>query len=270
MKPADKFWPLARYKAMYGDPSAPRNKQLKHKVCRMGGYLGVLVPGDDGSGPWEVVTRAGHRAEKDDEMDVGDDGGDEEQAREAFSGCRQKMRLELQEAASGAMQDVLNLSALSAEEAANEEHRAKRNKFKKKAKAKKAEQEKPMKPSGFFDFTVDADDEEDDDADQRRASVNNKKNVRSAAALPPSTPSGKTKALTKAASGAGAALVVEDPGSVESKGRGALKKDVLVTASKFWDDFATATDASPFFCRACLVQGMPNLIRGEVCRFAFR
>ena len=53
-KPDDDFWPLARYRQRFGSPSRRENKSLGHKKAVLEGHEGVLVPGDDGIGPWKV------------------------------------------------------------------------------------------------------------------------------------------------------------------------------------------------------------------------
>ena len=110
VKPKDQFWPLARYRK-FGDPNAPRNKKLNHRIVIMGGYRGVLVRGDDGEGPWEVVTKVGNRVELDNELDA--DEGDAEAASAAFVGIRKAMRKNIAEAAAGAVQSVLQKAAMT-------------------------------------------------------------------------------------------------------------------------------------------------------------
>ena len=52
--PEDDFWLLPRYIKKFGDPSSKENKKKGHRVCRKHGYKGVVVPGDDGEGPWKL------------------------------------------------------------------------------------------------------------------------------------------------------------------------------------------------------------------------
>ena len=51
--PEDDFWLLPRYIKKFGDPNSKENKKKGHRVCRKHGYKGVVVPGDDGEGPWK-------------------------------------------------------------------------------------------------------------------------------------------------------------------------------------------------------------------------
>eukprot|EP00973_Karenia_brevis_P001305 177924-Karenia_brevis.AAC.1 len=54
LKPEDPFWPLARYKRKFGNPMSHTNRKLGHKVATVNGHKGVIVPGDDGVGPWKI------------------------------------------------------------------------------------------------------------------------------------------------------------------------------------------------------------------------
>ena len=66
-RPKDNFFPLSRYERKYGDPEAPRNRGLKHKIVVVDGINGVVVPGDDGEMPWALEHRFGSRHELDKE-----------------------------------------------------------------------------------------------------------------------------------------------------------------------------------------------------------
>ena len=52
--PEDEFWLLRRYRKKFGDPKSKENKARGHKVCRKHGLKGVVVPGDDGEGPFRL------------------------------------------------------------------------------------------------------------------------------------------------------------------------------------------------------------------------
>lgn len=130
IRPRDKFWPIDRYKKMFGDPKAPRNKKLGHKLTSMDGFRGVVVPADDGEGPWELERRSGQRMEIDEEEDVGSSGGDEQLANSKFNDLKNEEAARYAELAVGAMQDVLNTMMLDEEEAQKEEARSARKKEK--------------------------------------------------------------------------------------------------------------------------------------------
>jgi hypothetical protein len=248
VKPADKFWPMNRYTAKFGSPQAPRNKKLGHVVIKMGGYKGVLVPGDDGEGPWDVITKTGSRAEKDEELSVGSDGGDEEAANSAFVGTRSLMRLELAEAAAGALQSVLNTVALTEDEVKKEEENNKRRKLGKRRNAKKVES-KPVR-RGLFDFNVDSDDTDEDGGASKKKTPNKMAkgtglrnlpadDAKSAGAQRNKGP--KAKSTSKDTSAADGAV------DNESKGPGAPKKDVFEMTDSLWADFAVADENSNFY-----------------------
>lgn len=77
IRPQDPFWPLDRYRRKFGSPSRPEAKKLKHVKMVVDGVAGVVVPGDDGEGPWLLERRSGTRMENDREDDVGSSGGEE-------------------------------------------------------------------------------------------------------------------------------------------------------------------------------------------------
>ena len=52
--PDDDFYPLARYIARFGDPRDPKNRKRGHVVGYSHVHKGVIVPGDDGVGPWKL------------------------------------------------------------------------------------------------------------------------------------------------------------------------------------------------------------------------
>jgi hypothetical protein len=241
IKPADKFWPIERYTATFGSPDAPRNRALKHRKCKMSGYIGVLVPGDNGEGPWDVVTKSGERVKKEDELDVGSDGGDSEEVQNAFMGQRRQMRKQLAEAAAGAMNEVLLKAAMTEEEKLKEQG----SKRKKTKKGKKAAPNKIKANTGFFNFDVQSDDSNDD-------CINDDPKAKAKRTLPTSA-----KALASDGSPAKGASSGSAGAADAGKGRGAgaPQKDVLAVTDSLWQDFATAGQDSMFFCR------VPSIVR---------
>jgi hypothetical protein len=80
IKPDNMFWPMARYRRKFGSPDLPKNKKLKHVRSKVNGVKGVVVPGDDGEGPFRLRSSEGVELQKDDEEDVGSSGGEDELA----------------------------------------------------------------------------------------------------------------------------------------------------------------------------------------------
>ena len=76
--PEDEFWLLRRYRKKFGDPKSKENKARGHKVCRKHGLKGVVVPGDDGEGPFRLQRSLQNSLEKretlaEDNSDCSDD-----------------------------------------------------------------------------------------------------------------------------------------------------------------------------------------------------
>ena len=80
IKPDNIFWPMSRYRKKFGSPDLPKNKKLKHVRAKVNGIKGVVVPGDDGDGPYKLRSSEGVEIQKDDEEDVGSSGGEDELA----------------------------------------------------------------------------------------------------------------------------------------------------------------------------------------------
>jgi hypothetical protein len=136
IRPRDKFWPIARYRKRFGDPTAPKNKTLKHRKVKLDGHIGVIVPGDDGDGPWDVERRSGGRFEKDSEESVGSSGGEDEVATEKFQTMRKAERQQYAELAQGAMMDVLLDVVMTEEDHTKEKDREQRRRAVAKKKSK--------------------------------------------------------------------------------------------------------------------------------------
>ncbi len=69
--PDDDFWPCEMYLEEFGHPT--KNKKHGHKVTKMSGMKGALVPGQQKKGPWKVKRRVASAITKEDEHDVGTD-----------------------------------------------------------------------------------------------------------------------------------------------------------------------------------------------------
>ena len=99
IRPDDDFWPLKRYKSKYGDPRDPANRKKGHVVSYQDGMKGVIVPGDDGDGPFKLrrltETALGIHKEEDlgsnssEEEEIGDRKFEEmaQQSQSAYASC---------------------------------------------------------------------------------------------------------------------------------------------------------------------------------------
>ena len=55
----DKFWLTKRYEKKFGHLSRAEQKKLKHKRTTIDGLKGILVPTDDGEGPFDLERDPG-------------------------------------------------------------------------------------------------------------------------------------------------------------------------------------------------------------------
>ena len=69
-------------------PRGKRTKSSGTKKCVFEGHHGVLVPGDDGIGPWKVKTQEGREIAKEESEDVGSSGGEEDVAEAKFGALK--------------------------------------------------------------------------------------------------------------------------------------------------------------------------------------
>ena len=138
-KPSDDFWPLNRYRKRFGSPSRKENKRLGHKKCLLEGHPGVLVPGDDGLGPWKVRTQEGREIAKEESEDVGSSGGEEDVAETKFEDLKKADDENYAAVVQGAMSSILQGFELDEEQCKEEDSRiARRQALRKKAKKKTA------------------------------------------------------------------------------------------------------------------------------------
>ena len=153
VKPSDDFWEISRYRARFGSPSRAANKKLGHVKCRVGDHMGVIVPGDDGKGPWKLENRSGSRLELDKAEDVGSASDDEEAAEKKFADLAAQRKKEYREAAAGAMRDVLAACVLDEkgqEEEARRRAATRKKRASRKAKATREERRPAFGQRGFL------------------------------------------------------------------------------------------------------------------------
>ena len=95
----------------------------------------MVVPGDDGVGPWKIVTQEGREIAKAESEDVGSSGGEDEVADEKFQTLRQADDENYEGICQGAMGDILASFELGEEEQKMEESKRTRRLSYKKKKA---------------------------------------------------------------------------------------------------------------------------------------
>ena len=251
IKPKSKFWPLERYIEQFGDPKGARLKKLGHKITRIQGYQGVLVPGDDGTGPWDLETRTGTRLEKDEEESVGSSGGEQDVAETKFASMRKAMRGSLAAAAVGAMNDILASCSAPPEERAKEMENRKRRKMqaKKKRKAQGEVEKKRQYSRAFIDLDVDSMDSDSDGEDvvvglhKRQAKRISLGNDAKAAKAPSGPSPSKAEAVGDVVPHKG------EEENVSKNSKGAPSKDSLLVEARLWSDFSVAAEGSAFFSK---------------------
>ena len=242
VKPSHDFWPLSRYRARFGSPSRPANKKLGHKKCMLSGHPGVIVPGDDGEGPWKVEDRSGFRLEQDREEDLGSSGGEEELAAERFSTLRSQQDEAFREMAVGAMADILASYELDDAGKKNEElRRSKRAAMRKKRKDKRP---KHTHLAAAFCCELESSGDEEEDAPP------NARHRRRAAGAA-SSAAGSSQALSaagaQAAPAAGSSGGAGGAGGEKKEKKSAPKKDVFAMEQQMWAEFKNAGTTSQFF-----------------------
>jgi hypothetical protein len=133
-KPDDWFWPMVRYRKRFGSVNLPKNKKLGHVVSVINGEKGVVVPGDDGTGPFRLKHQSGTNIEEDREESCD---SDEEVAAQKFQDLHDEHVQSYKDAAQGVMQDVLMDFAMDSDEIKQEE-----DKYKAGARKKTEEEER--------------------------------------------------------------------------------------------------------------------------------
>jgi hypothetical protein len=235
---------MARYGAKFGDPASKKNKHLKHRVCKIDGIRGVVVPGDTGVQPFRIEVKTTTGIEYEQEEDLGSSGGEQELAEERFTALSDKAAQEYAELATGAMASLLEECALAPGEAAEP--------------APKKKNRKKMMPSAkktfsLFGGLVESGDEDDAASDVECGSGRKfaRSGNTSAAGRSRASSAGKERKVTmdKAPEDA---LVAKDAIEVESGDagkRGAPKKDPKSVADQYWQHFVTGDMHVHFFGR---------------------
>ena len=104
-------------------PSRKENQSLGHKKFAFEGHVGVLVPGDDGAGPWKVRTEEGREIAKAESEDVGSSGGEDDVAEAKFDALKKADDDNYAAVAQGAMSDILQGFVLGEDDRKEEEKR---------------------------------------------------------------------------------------------------------------------------------------------------
>jgi hypothetical protein len=258
----DKFWLIKRYEKRFGHLSRAEQKKLKHRRTTLDGLKGVLVPGDDGDGPYDLERRSGVRNEHDQEESVGSSGGDEEIAASKYENLAAKQNLLHAEAAQGAMQSVLMEFELDAEAQELElERMRKRKKTRKKIKQNVADLLRG--PKSFFGGDASSG---SDAADTGTSKVIKKlpktgaRNKCDQSTVPIVKVRGEAASGEEHAAQGSAETCVVVAGEAaagdedDKRSRGAPKKDCLQMEKTLWGDFQTADERSMFFSSSSDVQ----------------
>jgi len=247
--PDDDFYPLARYIKKFGDPRDPKNRKRGHVVGYSQGHKGVIVPGDDGIGPWKLRRSLRSETKRDEDESLGSD-SDAEQgavAQQKFQDIVKQETDAYSSVAAGMMHDLLVTTAFEQERNGG---LASAKKVKKKFK-KKSDVKGSKKPRGNFQIASESDDSNEslDGPAQARAKATSRGG---------STQSrNKTPLLTMVQGGAGGSLSLvaheqttdgkhaaqkDDDGKVGRKA-----KDVREVAVEHARAFETAGEDSVYF-----------------------
>ena len=141
IRPDDEFWQMARYKKKFGSPDLPKNRGLGHKKAMVSGHKGVIVPGDDGEGPWRLRTTEGIKLLIDKEEDCGSEEDQADIAVEKFQSLRDQMAQSYKAVAQGAMNELLQQMTLDDE---GREQEAKRQLSRRKKKKQRKGKDGPI------------------------------------------------------------------------------------------------------------------------------
>ena len=114
-RPDDWFWPMHRYRKRFGSPNLPKNKSLGHVQSMINGDKGVVVPGDDGIGPFRLKHQDGSTS-FDSDPEVGD---------QKFQDLRGAQVQSYKDLAQGVMHDVLMDFAMDSDDIRQEEEKYK-------------------------------------------------------------------------------------------------------------------------------------------------
>ncbi len=251
VRPADDFWPLARYTKKFGDPLSSRNRKLGHVKTVAEGVAGVAVPCDDGEGPWKLERSRGRRAELDKEEDVGSDGGDESEAERKFADIAKSNAEKYRAIAQGALSSILAECTLSAEESIKEGEKLKKARIQRKRRAKQ-KKEKVVEKKALSCFARPYDSDEDGDLSSCEATPATSKRTpgsASKAAGSTSTPKSAKKQTGNAQDGGDGVEVGDSEGENAggTRKRGAPSKDFLSLSNDMWDSFVQAEESHASF-----------------------
>ena len=286
VKPQDDFWPWKRYVSRFGNPLSPKNKKRGHKVTMAHGYKGVIVPGDDGQGPWKLERAVGSKLAKDQEEDVGSTDGDEELADNKFHDLKKEEEAAYRAAAAGAMRDILAMCALGDDESKQMDDDLKRKGRKKAAKRKAAKRkgddeagpQKKKKRRAMFEDIEDPSSSDDESteslAPQRRKRTAYSKSQPSSGGGTPLKPKSAGQSATpngkpRAANGNGETPFKEERGEASPEegsqdsdggmvrqGRGRKPKECRAIVATVWKKFHTADERTIFSTRAATCKGV--------------
>lgn len=271
-RPKDDFWPIERYRRKYGSPSA--NRKLKHKKVTIDGIVGVVVPGDDGDGPWALERKSGRRTMHDEDLEVGSSDGEEAVASTVFQHLRNEEESFFADIAQGALQEVLKEYEL--DEAGKEKEETRRKRRKMTRRKKQLEGDAKPKSTSFFREAESGD--EDDEAERteklpKRPALRGKAKAKATCAVASSSsPAAKhgdgpggLETPTKQGSGGGGTEAAghTDPGSAS---RGAPKKDAVAMATGLWEEFGAADARSLYFNKSSDVQRRLVIRWANTCR----
>ena len=241
-KPKDDFWLLSRYTRKFGDPRSAKNKKLGHRICKMHGYKGVVVPGDNEDLPWKIQNTNSLELENEKVIDLGSD-ADESIGDQAFEGLKDQQEAQYKEVACGVVASILAEAALKDGET---------REVKKHKKKRKRKDGKDSKLAGsrlafalLGDDEVDEDDAaSDDDTGHKRPKG---KIITTPAPSTPPSPMEKTTSDHALSSGARLDKPITIDLEAGGKGRGRPTKDVREVAHGFWEDFQSNKQADLFF-----------------------
>lgn len=263
IRPRSQFWPIDRYRKKYGSPSS--NRKLRHKKVTIDGIVGVVVPGDNGEGPWELETKSGTRLELNEDEDVGSSGGEEAIAQAKYKDLATQQKSFLSELAQGAMQEALQECALDDEAQQKEAARSKRKKALRRPRKEQEQREQAgLQKTAFMRDALTSD---EDNADvQAAGAASRAKPVRQPApksgARRESAAQQSGTASASSAGGAGASQATADGKPI----RGAPKKVPAAMEASLWAEFKQADSRSLYFNKNSDVQRRMVTRWSNTCR----
>jgi hypothetical protein len=265
VRPDDDFWKMKRYKKRFGSVNLPKNRALGHRKSVVDNVSGVIVPGDDGIGPWKLRHTQGVRLEKDEEEAISSD--DASAAEDVYNDMVESSRAGYRKVAQGAMADILAGFVMD-DEGREEEAKRQTASAKKRKQRKKGvvtgESRKRRANNNMFDEAK-SDDSDDGDCDSAsdgpprkkpKLVVANKPGQKGAARKTSTVVAASCAASSaEKAAGDGAEDSGNDPESQQKKsGPGRPESDARSHAVALWSQFEVATEASLFFNTNAAVQ----------------